>query len=72
MRPSVLSLLIGLLLPFAGMAEKGVWLEAEGFKTLGGWLTDQQSFRQMGSAYVMAHGMGIPVADAETRCAIPR
>ncbi|HNX33220.1 MAG TPA: FAD-dependent oxidoreductase [Kiritimatiellia bacterium] len=56
----------------AGAAEKGIWLEAEGFETPGGWLCDQQSIGQMGSAYLMAHGMGVPVADAVTRCAIPR
>ncbi|MFA6102516.1 MAG: FAD-dependent oxidoreductase [Victivallaceae bacterium] len=48
-----------------------IWLEAESFDTLGGWVVDQQSMAQMGSAYVMAHGMGIPVTDAETTFTIP-
>ncbi|HEX2951204.1 MAG TPA: FAD-dependent oxidoreductase [Armatimonadota bacterium] len=48
-----------------------LWLEAESFSTLGGWVIDQQSMAQMGSAYIMAHGMGIPVPDAETTCVIP-
>lgn len=48
-----------------------IWLETEGFKELGGWVTDQQSFAQMGSAYIMAHGMGVPVEDATTVCNIP-
>ena len=48
-----------------------IWLEAESFDTLGGWVIDQQSMGQMGSAYVMAHGMGTPVQDAETTCSIP-
>ncbi len=48
-----------------------IWLEAESFEKLGGWVIDQQSMEQMGSAYVMAHGMGIPVPDAETTCSIP-
>ena len=48
-----------------------LWLEAEEFKNLGGWVIDQQSFTQMGSAYIMAHGMGVPVADATTVCEIP-
>lgn len=69
------SLLIGITLCCAAVSNKAtaqeVWLEAEGFKTLGGWVIDQQSMGQMGSAYIMAHGMGIPVADAETVCAIP-
>ena len=41
-------------------------LEAESFDTLGGWVTETQSMQTIGSAYIMAHGMGVPVADAET------
>ena len=52
-------------------AEKELWIEAESFDSLGGWVIDQQSMDQMGSAYVMAHGMGVPVVDAETACTIP-
>lgn len=48
-----------------------LWLEAEAFESLGGWVIDQQSMDQMGSSYVMAHGLGVPVADAETRCELP-
>jgi len=47
-----------------------VFLEAEAFDELGGWVIDQQSIDQMGSAYIMAHGMGCPVADARTRFAV--
>ena len=52
--------------------EGSVWIEAEAFETLGGWVMDQQSIDQMGSAYVMAHGMGVPVSDATTTHAIPQ
>jgi hypothetical protein len=48
-----------------------IWLEAESFGTLGGWVIDQQSVEPMGSAYVMAHGMGVPVVDAVTQVLIP-
>src|SRR5690554_792785 len=48
-----------------------IWLEAESFDTLGGWVIDCQSIEQMGSAYVMAHGMGTPVRDAETVLTVP-
>ena len=48
-----------------------IWLEAESFDDLGGWVIDQQSMDQMGSAYVMAHGMGVPVRDAETTSIVP-
>lgn len=55
----------------AAEAKRELWIEAEGFDTLGGWVIDPQSTDQMGSAYLMAHGMGIPVQDAETMCTIP-
>lgn len=48
-----------------------VFIEAESFRSLGGWVIDSRSMLQMGSAYVMAHGMGVPVEDAETDCPIP-
>ena len=41
-------------------------IEAESFEKLGGWVIETQSMPNIGSAYIMAHGMGIPVADAET------
>jgi len=48
-----------------------IWVEAESFQSLGGWFVDQQSFDQMGSAYVMAHGIGVPVEDARTSFIVP-
>ena len=39
-----------------------LFIEAESFQNLGGWVVDQQSMETMGSSYVMAHGMGVPVA----------
>ena len=44
------------------MAE--IFIEAENFKNLGGWVIDQQSMETIHSSYIMAHGMGVPVADA--------
>ena len=49
----------------------GVLLECEGFKNPGGWTSDPASMRQMGSIYLMAHGYGVPVADATTKVAVP-
>ena len=46
-------------------------VECESFSDLGGWVVDSHSLRQMGSAYVMAHGCGKPVRDAVTRIDIP-
>ena len=43
-----------------------VLLEAELFADLGGWDLDQQSMEQMGSPYLLAHGLGVPVKDATT------
>ena len=41
-------------------------VEAESFDSLGGWVIETQSVSEMCSAYIMAHGLGIPVADART------
>lgn len=45
-----------------------VLLETEGFAERGGWVLDQQFMDQMGSPFLMAHGMGKPVADAFVTC----
>jgi len=45
---------------------KTIFVEAESFADLGGWVIDQQSMDVMGSAYLLAHGMGTPVPDAAT------
>ena len=42
-------------------------VEAESFDDLGGWVVDQQFMDQMGSPFVLAHGLGTPVADATTK-----
>jgi hypothetical protein len=44
-----------------------VFLEAEQFTDLGGWDLDQQSMEVMGSPYLLAHGLGVPVKDAVTQ-----
>ena len=36
-------------------------IEAESFSQRGGWVLDQQFMDQMGSPYLMAHGMGTSV-----------
>ncbi len=43
-----------------------VLIDAESFPDLGGWVVDQQSMDQMGSPYLMAHGLGEAVTDART------
>ena len=48
-----------------------VLIEAEQFSHPGGWVVDQQFTHTVGSSYLLAHGMGIPVADASTTVAVP-
>lgn len=48
-----------------------VWVEAESFADKGGWVVDQQFSDQMGSSYLMAHGLGNVVADASTDMEVP-
>ena len=43
-----------------------ILLECEQFKNLGGWSIDSQFIDEMGSSYLLAHGLGKPVADATT------
>ncbi|MBX2823453.1 MAG: FAD-dependent oxidoreductase, partial [Gammaproteobacteria bacterium] len=43
-----------------------VWVEAEDFKDYGGWWMDTQFVPRMGSPYLLAAGIGYPVADATT------
>lgn len=48
-----------------------LFVEAEGFHVKGGWKVDQQFMDLMGSPYLLAHGMGEPVADAYTKVSFP-
>ena len=43
-----------------------VLIEAESFSDKGGWVVDPQFVEQMGSPYLLAHGMGTPVRNAQT------
>jgi hypothetical protein len=65
----VLSILLLLLLRPLGAAD--LYVEAEGFSNKGGWVVDQQFMDVMGSPYLMAHGLGVPVAVASTRVTFP-
>jgi len=48
-----------------------VLVEAESFAERGGWVIDTQSIDQMGSPYLLAHGLGVPVRDATTMVDVP-
>ena len=49
----------------------GIFIECESFFDKGGWVLDQQFIDEMGSSYLLAHGMGKQVADASTTVNIP-
>lgn len=50
----------------------GVLVEAASFSNPGGWVLDTQFYQQMGGCYLLAHGMGKPVANASTEVAVPQ
>jgi len=46
--------------------ENDLLIEAESFRDKGGWVVDPQFVEQMGSPYLMAHGIGTKVKNAVT------
>jgi hypothetical protein len=48
------------------IAADSLLIETEGFAQPGGWVLDTQFIDAMGSPYLMAHGLGVPVKDATT------
>jgi len=48
-----------------------VLVEAESFQQHGGWKLDTQFIRNMGSPYLLAHGLGRPVKDAVSMVEFP-
>src|SRR5512140_2393503 len=73
-KQTALVISIALCIMFAGLRQVAVaapssgliLVEAEAFADHGGWALDQQSMDQMGSPYLLAHGLGEPVKDAAT------
>lgn len=53
-------------------AVESVLVEAENFADKGGWKVDQQFCHIVGSPYLLAHGMGIPVNNAKTTARFPK
>ncbi|TVS14715.1 MAG: FAD-dependent oxidoreductase [Planctomycetaceae bacterium] len=54
-----------------GSGSSGVLVEACCFDDLGGWEVDTQFYQQMGGNFLLAHGMGEPVANAKTKFRLP-
>jgi len=48
-----------------------ILIEAESFGEKGGWVVDPQFVEQMGSPYLLAHGLGSPVKNAKTKVNLP-
>ena len=53
------------------MRRTEILVEAEQFEDFGGWTLESQFVDEMGSAYLLAHGIGRPVPDAVTEVEIP-
>ena len=61
-----------LLLSVSPARAQTVLVEAEGFEDIGGWVVDQQFADQMGSPFLLAHGLGEPVEDAVVKVDLPQ
>lgn len=66
---SLAAAVVAIAAPTASAAE--LFVEAESFPERGGWRLDTQFIQQMGSPYLLAHGLGRPVEDAVTTVRIP-
>jgi hypothetical protein len=66
------AILIGMCL-FLGSSSRAetIFVEAETFENLGGWSIDTAFTHIVGSPYLLAHGLGQPVKDAETKIEVP-
>jgi len=67
---SIVGLILACFVP--SLRAQDILVEAESFSDPGGWVLDQQSMDQMGSPYLMAHGLGVPVKDAVTTVEFPK
>jgi hypothetical protein len=67
----IITALAILTLNVSAQHSEAVILEAESFNEKGGWFIDQQSMDVMGSPYLIAHGIGSPVEDAQTVVRLP-
>ncbi len=57
----------------AKMAVDGfLWVEAEDFADYGDWKLDTQFVHKMGSAYLLACGVGMPIGEASTTVTLPQ
>ena len=73
MKTPILALVAGVFGVMFSLAADAatLYVEAESFAELGGWVVDPYSMKALGSSYIMAHGIGKPVADARTTVSVP-
>ena len=65
------ALFLALYVTTSALAADRLLVEAENFSAPGGWSLDTQFIDIMGSPYLLAHGLGQPVADATTTITLP-
>lgn len=56
---------------YAALKDCSVYINPGSFDTYGGWSLDTQFFHTVRSEYLLAHGIGIPVSDAEVSAVLP-
>jgi len=67
----LVALLFLLTFQLFAIPSKQLLLEAESFQNAGGWVIDPEFVEQMGSPYLLAHGLGQPVENAKTAVEFP-
>lgn len=67
----LVALLCLLTFQLFAIPSKQLLLEAESFQNAGGWVIDPEFVEQMGSPYLLAHGLGRPVENAKTAVEFP-
>ena len=67
-----LSFITTLMVLTACHSQSYIFIEAESFQNKGGWSVDQQFTFEMGSPYLIAHGMGKAVEEATTEVRFPK
>ncbi len=72
MKPNFILMSLAMAAASTLAAADPVFIEAESFTDPGGWTLDTQFVHLVGSPYLLAHGLGRPVADARTTVSIPR
>ena len=71
MKKLLLALLVLLTFSVTQTTGQQVLVESESFENHGGWRLDTQFIDEMGSPYLLAHGLGKAVADASTNVTFP-